>query len=143
MKSNKVAHTSYLIVEDEYYSAVELCEMMKELRPDYHFAGRTEDVEGTIDFLRNNSVDLIISDITLPDGLSFDFLRTAGGSASVIFITAYRKYKPLTAQFNTAAFLLKPVDETKLASALTAFERQQAAGGNNKIYKTIQYPNSL
>ena len=66
----------------------------------------------------HSDVDLILSDIQLGDGLSFDSLRTVPESIPVIFTTAYDHYAVQAFRFNSIDYLLKPIDSEELHAAL-------------------------
>ena len=63
-------------------------------------------------------VDLILSDIQLGDGLSFESLRMVPEAIPVIFTTAYDHYAVQAFRFNSIDYLLKPVDNEELHTAL-------------------------
>ncbi len=65
-----------------------------------------------------HDVDLILSDIQLGDGLSFESLREVPASIPVIFTTAYDHYAVQTFRFNSIDYLLKPIDSKELHAAL-------------------------
>ena len=66
----------------------------------------------------HNDVDLILSDIQLGDGLSFESLRTIPEAIPVIFTTAYDQYAVQAFRFNSLDYLLKPIDADELHAAL-------------------------
>ena len=66
----------------------------------------------------HTDVDLILSDIQLGDGLSFESLRTVPESIPVIFTTAYDHYAVQAFRFNSIDYLLKPIDSEELHAAL-------------------------
>ncbi|MBQ6918030.1 MAG: response regulator transcription factor, partial [Prevotella sp.] len=63
-------------------------------------------------------IDLILSDIQLGDGLSFESLKTVPTAIPVIFTTAYDQYAVQAFQFNSIDYLLKPIDSEELHAAL-------------------------
>jgi DNA-binding LytR/AlgR family response regulator len=63
-------------------------------------------------------VDLILSDIQLGDGLSFESLKTVPTAIPVIFTTAYDQYAVQAFQFNSIDYLLKPIDSEELYAAI-------------------------
>ena len=67
----------------------------------------------------HTDVDLILSDIQLGDGLSFESLREVPASIPIIFITAYDQYAVQAFRFNSLDYLLKPIDNEELHTALT------------------------
>ena len=64
-------------------------------------------------------MDLILSDIQLGDGLSFESLRTVPQSIPVIFTTAYDHFAVQAFRFNSIDYLLKPIDSLELRAALS------------------------
>ena len=71
----------------------------------------------------HTDVDLILSDIQLGDGLSFESLRTVPSAIPVIFTTAYDHYAVQAFRFNSIDYLLKPIDSEELHAALAKVER--------------------
>ena len=66
----------------------------------------------------HSDIDLILSDIQLGDGLSFESLRTVPEAIPVIFTTAYDHYAVQAFRFNSIDYLLKPIDSEELHAAL-------------------------
>ena len=66
----------------------------------------------------DTKVDLILSDIQLGDGLSFESLKTVPTAIPVIFTTAYDHYAVQAFQFNSIDYLLKPIVSEELHAAL-------------------------
>ena len=69
-------------------------------------------------FAGEADVDLILSDIQLGDGLSFESLREVPEAIPVIFTTAYDHYAVQAFRFNSIDYLLKPIDSEELHAAL-------------------------
>ncbi len=113
----------YLIVEDERFAYEELRRMMGRLRPDYELAGHAETVGQTVAFLKANDVDLLLLDIRLADGNSFEIFEQVKVSVPVIFTTAYDEHAIRAFHVNSVDYLLKPVDEADLRRALDKFEQ--------------------
>lgn len=113
-----------LIIEDEQSSAERLKRLLEECDPQYEIAGiLTSNAEVEAFFkTETGPVDLILSDIQLGDGLSFDSLRRISGSIPVIFITAYNHYAVQAFKFNSLDYLLKPIDAAELRAALEKAE---------------------
>lgn len=112
----------YLIVEDERFAYEELKRMMIQLRPDYLLEKHIKTVTGTIDFLKEFQVDLILMDIRLADGNCFEIFNHEEVTTPVIFTTAYDEHAIKAFKLNSIDYLLKPFDEKELATALIKFE---------------------
>jgi len=75
--------------------------------------------EGEIILTTTLDYDLIISDIRLSDGLSFELFKRLNLEIPIIFSTAYDEYALEAFDHNGIAYVLKPVDETRLVNAIS------------------------
>ena len=96
----------YLLVEDERFAYEELKRMMQRLRPSWQLAGWAESVEQAVLLLRQGSLDLMIVDIRLSDGLSFEIFEQCPVDLPVIFTTAYDEYAIKAFKVNSIDYLL-------------------------------------
>jgi len=78
----------------------------------------TESIEW---FLQNEHPDLVLVDIQLSDGLSFEIFEQVEIKSSVIFTTAYDEYALKAFKLNSIDYLLKPIDENELKAAIEKF----------------------
>lgn len=82
-------------------------------------------VEESIAWFQNNShPDLIFLDIQLSDGLSFEIFEQIEIKSAVIFTTAYDEYALRAFKLNSIDYLLKPIDEEELSTAISKFKNQ-------------------
>ena len=81
--------------------------------------------EAIIWFETNNHPDLIFLDIQLSDGLSFEIFEKVEIKSAVIFTTAYDEYALRAFKLNSIDYLLKPIDEDDLETAIIKFKTQQ------------------
>ncbi len=93
-------------------------------------------VEESIDwFSKNEHPDLIFLDIQLSDGLSFEIFEKINIKSAVIFTTAYDEYALKAFKLNSIDYLLKPIDEDDLETAVLKykdrFESTIATGKNS------------
>ncbi len=65
---------------------------MEKLRPDYQLEAWTATVEQTVQFPKYHPVDLMLLDIRLTDGNSFDIFEQIQVTTPVIFTTAYDEH---------------------------------------------------
>jgi len=109
-----------LIIEDERSSADRLRRIIESFGPEYKITAAVESNAEARAFFQagHTEVNLILSDIQLGDGLSFEALREAPASIPVIFTTAFDHYAVQAFKFNSIDYLLKPVDEQELRDAL-------------------------
>ena len=66
--------------------------------------------------------DLIFLDIQLSDGLSFEIFEQIDIKSAVIFTTAYDEYALRAFKLNSIDYLLKPIDEEELETAINKFK---------------------
>jgi DNA-binding LytR/AlgR family response regulator len=82
-------------------------------------------VEESINWFQNNDhPDLIFLDIQLSDGLSFEIFEAVNIKSAVIFTTAYDEYALRAFKLNSIDYLLKPIDEEDLETAISKFKNQ-------------------
>lgn len=82
-----------LIIEDEKHSANHLEKLLKTLDRDCVVERGLESIAESVSWLQNNeSPDLIMMDIRLADGLSFEIFKKTEVKCPVVFTTAYDEY---------------------------------------------------
>lgn len=114
----------YVVIEDERFAYEEIKRMMQKLRPCFDLVGWAEGVEQAVLLLKQGGIDLMLVDIRLSDGLSFDIFEQIATDIPVIFTTAYDEYAIKAFKVNGIDYLLKPIEEHDLEQALCKFERQ-------------------
>jgi DNA-binding LytR/AlgR family response regulator len=113
-----------LIIEDERLAAEKLERLILLARPDWQIIGTIETVEHAVKWLATNSApDLIMMDIQLSDGISFEIFEQVKVAVPVIFTTAYDEYAIRAFKVNSIDYLLKPIDPASLEAALKKFEQ--------------------
>lgn len=131
-----------LIIEDEQSSAQRLKRLLEASSTSCEVIGMVESNAAAIAFFAGEhpSIDLILSDIQLGDGLSFEALRSAPADIPVIFTTAYDQYAVQAFKFNSLDYLLKPIDEAELQVALEKVRnarREVAATSTDAIARLL------
>jgi DNA-binding LytR/AlgR family response regulator len=117
-----------LIIEDEPASAQRLQKMVIEIEPEATVMELLDSISTSVEWLRGHSEpDLVLSDIHLADGLSFEIFRQVNLSCPVIFTTAYDQYAIQAFKANGIDYLLKPVKKTELAEAIRKFRKMQTS----------------
>lgn len=72
-----------------------------------------------IDYLQNQKIDLIFLDINMPKLNGIEFLNVLEQKPKIIFTTAYSEYALESYDYNTADYLLKPIDFKRFLKAVT------------------------
>lgn len=112
-----------LLVEDELSTARQTQRLLRELRPGFEVLTHLESVADTVAWLRENPApDLLLLDIQLSDGSSFDIFREVSVTCPVIFITAYDEHALEAFRVNSVDYLLKPLTRANLARSLDKFD---------------------
>ena len=107
-----------LIIEDEQSSADRLRRMLESEHEILGVCASNAEVRGFFADGNRTDVDLILSDIQLGDGMSFESLREVPAAIPVIFTTAFDHYAVQAFKFNSIDYLLKPIDRDELHAAL-------------------------
>lgn len=113
-----------LILEDEIPAMKKLVYYLTTFFGESVVLDSSRTIKGAIEFLEKNSdYNLILSDIKLLDGSSFEAFRKVETLAPIIFCTAYDEHVLEAFQTNGIAYVLKPYQENELQLALKKYEK--------------------
>ncbi|OLY91238.1 two component transcriptional regulator, LytTR family [Cnuella takakiae] len=132
-----------LIVEDEELAQRKLQKTLGAVDASAKVVGITDSIQSTVGWLQNNpTVDLILMDIELADGQSFEVFNLVDVKAPVIFTTSYDEYALKAFKVNSVDYLLKPVQSEDLQVALDKYKKLAASRGGDvnidSLVKQIQ-----
>lgn len=114
-----------LILEDEQRNFNRLRRQLEEIDTTFHVEGPLANIQESVEWLRTHPTpDLILADIRLSDGLSFDVLRQTAIPSPIIFTTAYDEYAIQAFKYNSFDYLLKPINSEELAEAINKVRRR-------------------
>lgn len=119
------------IIEDEPMAAIDLERTLKKISEEVEVVAKLDSVSSGTDWLSENEVDLILSDIQLGDGLSFDIFRNLDLNTPIIMTTAFDEYALRAFKENSIDYLLKPIDKDELKRA---FEKYKFWKKDNKDF---------
>jgi len=118
--------TNVLIIEDEKLNADRLKRLLKEIKPSIVILDVLDNIADSISWFKNNEFpDLVMMDIRLSDGLSFEILETIKIDCPIIFTTAFDEYAVRAFKFNSIDYLLKPVEKTELENAVQKLDHRK------------------
>jgi two-component system, LytTR family, response regulator LytT len=133
-----------LLIEDEDPAAKRLQKMLKEIEPGANVSDNIVSISSAIKWFAQNPLpDLIISDIQLSDGLSFEIFKAVEILCPVIFTTAYDQYAIEAFKVNSIDYLLKPIKKEELVTAIEKYKKIKPAAASidiNQLLKTFSNP---
>ncbi|HRK81138.1 MAG TPA: LytTR family DNA-binding domain-containing protein [Saprospiraceae bacterium] len=114
---------TFIALDDEPI-ALAIIERYARNVPDLQLVATFTDAAAAAEFLRNNTVDLLLSDINMPDVSGLQFVRDLPDERPmVIFVTAYKEHAHEGFDLNVIDYLVKPVSPERFNTAI-----QKAAG---------------
>lgn len=123
-----------LILEDEVLAARQLRTMIADYDPYATVLATLDSVEASVNWFRQNAPpDLLLADIELVDGQSFDLFEQVSVRCPVIFTTAYDAYALKAFRVNSVDYLLKPIDEPSLRRSLTKLNDLRSLYGSPSV----------
>ncbi|MEO7991928.1 MAG: LytTR family DNA-binding domain-containing protein [Chryseolinea sp.] len=127
-----------LIIEDEPLVAKDLQNRLAILTPDSNVLAVISSVDRARKWFSENAMpDLVLSDIQLSDGISFDIFEKLHLQCPIIFTTAYDEYAIRAFKLNSIDYLLKPIDPKELAAALEKYKALNSKNVVNDQLKTL------
>jgi len=126
-------HIRALIIEDEPNAAEKIQRLLYRYDRSIEVVASLESIADTVEWLQNpaNKYDLILSDIQLTDGLSFDIFKQVAVDKPIIFTTAFDEYAIEAFKLNSIAYLLKPVNLEALTESMQKLETLRNAFSSN------------
>ncbi len=122
-----------IIVEDEKIAVDRLQLLLHEYDNTVKVDACLESVEETIIYLKTKPhPDVMLVDIHLSDGHSFEIFQKYPYNKPVIFTTAYEEYALEAFKMYSIDYILKPVTIEALAAALNKYKNLAASFSNNQ-----------
>jgi DNA-binding LytR/AlgR family response regulator len=123
-----------LIVEDEELAVKKLQKTLTAVDNTAIIVGITDSIHSTVDWMQKNEApDLILMDIELADGQSFEIFSRTEVKSPVIFTTSYDEHALKAFKVNSVDYLLKPVQKEELESALNKYRQLMKISGSRSI----------
>jgi two-component system LytT family response regulator len=113
-----------LIIEDEAAASRRLKKLVKEIEPGAEVINEVDSIESAIVWFSENDLpDLVLMDIHLADGSSFEIFNHVEMKCPVIFTTAYDQYAIDAFRVNAVDYLLKPIKKAELQAAIEKYKK--------------------
>ncbi len=109
--------TTYIIIDDEPL-AHELIKEFCDMLPHLEFKKSCYNAIEAMQFLNNESIDLIFLDLNMPKLTGFEFLKTLTKRPKVIVTTAYKEFALEGYELNISDYLLKPFSFERFVKAI-------------------------
>lgn len=127
-----------ILVEDEK-GAIEVFKSLFELHEkDYSLVAIASNVLDAARLIKECKPDVVILDISLPDGTGFDVLEAVGGiDFEVVFITAHEQFALQAIKNKAFDYLLKPLHSKELHACLLKLKDVIASKQSTTKYKSL------
>ena len=127
-----------VIIDDEPL-ALKILESHIKATPFLELSAQFTNALEAIDFINENSVDLLFIDIQMPDINGFDVIKKLVNKPLVIFTTAYSDYALEGFKSDAVDYILKPVDFEEFSKAVNKAKLWYSAHTNIKTDKSFLF----
>ena len=115
-----------VIIEDEKLASNYLNTLLQNNNLNIEVVKIIDNVKDAIQWLSQNTVDIIFLDIHLGDDTSFLIFEKLKITTPIIFTTAYNQYAIRAFKLNSIDYLLKPIDEDELQGAIKKLQSRMS-----------------
>lgn len=131
-----------VIIDDEHLARKLLVDYVSKL-PNLELIAVCSSATEAIEVLQNNKVDLLFSDIQMPDLTGVELVKSLAIKPVVIFTTAYSEYAIESYELDIIDYLLKPISFERFVQSVNKASKQISLLSNDinkqpKIYITIK-----
>lgn len=133
-----------LVIEDEELAVRKLTKLLLDVDNTIRIVGTAASVRSSVQWLQTNTApDLILMDIELADGQSFEIFEQTPVESPVIFTTSYDEYALRAFKVNSIDYLLKPIKRHELEASLEKHRKlrnpaEAETGGKMAIDALVQ-----
>ncbi|SOS46941.1 LytR/AlgR family response regulator transcription factor [Tenacibaculum dicentrarchi] len=132
-----------IIVDDEKMARVvlnTLCNQIKNLNVVSEFSNAIQ----AIKFLNSNEVDLIFSDIHMPDFNGLDFIKTLKNPPKIILTSSDPNFAIEAFEYDFIVdYLLKPIELSRFEKAIIKAQNYQLKTDSKEVKSTVGYSNDF
>ncbi len=89
----------------------------------------TDSIEG-FKYLNDNSVDLVFTDIAMPQISGIELIQSIKNKTQFVVITSYRDHAIESFELNVIDYLLKPVSFERFTKTIERFKKQRGKNNN-------------
>jgi len=131
-----------LIIEDEDLAVKKLKKTLSSLETQSEVVGVADSIQSSLHWLQSNDApDLILMDIELSDGQSFEIFNRMEVKSPVVFTTSYDEYALKAFKVNSIDYLLKPIQKEDLEAALHKYQEFKTRFGGQESSSPVNMEN--
>lgn len=131
---------SAFIVDDERLARADLISMLTGYK-NIEVVGEAADVDSAAKSIKTLNPDIIFLDIQMPGETGFDLLEKVPLDSKIVFVTAYDEYAIRAFEVNALDYLLKPVNQERLAQTIERLELDKTI--DEEDLSQLDYSDSL
>ncbi|MBP0904065.1 LytR/AlgR family response regulator transcription factor [Mariniflexile gromovii] len=127
-----------VIIEDEKLASDYLETLLQKDSFNINVVKIIDNVKDAIQWLSQNTVDIIFLDIHLGDDTSFSIFDKLHINTPIIFTTAYNEYAIKAFKLNSIDYLLKPIDEDELRASIDKLKNRISNSNSFNVQKILE-----
>ena len=135
--SGNGARTTAIIADDEPRLAHYLAERLAVLWPELVIAGIAENGPDAAALIRAEAPDIAFLDIRMPGLTGLEVARTVAPGTHIVFVTAFDQYAVDAFERAAADYLLKPVEDARLAATIERLRERLRAPGADELQAAL------
>ena len=121
-----------ILADDERLMREQLRARLQEAWPELELIGEARNGEEALTMVAKLRPDLAFLDIRMPGQTGLEVARTIAGCCHIVFVTAYEAHAIEAFEQGAIDYLLKPVDNARLAITVARLKERLAAGRNDE-----------
>ena len=127
-----------VLIEDEDLAVKKLRKTLDAVDSSIEIVGTADSIKSAVEWIKNNPApDLILMDIELADGQSFEIFNLVDVKSPVIFTTSYDEFALKAFKVNSVDYLLKPIQKEELVAAINKYKRLKGADQTNANFDSL------
>lgn len=121
-----------ILADDERLLRDQLRARLQDAWPELELVGEARNGEEALALVASRRPDLAFLDIRMPGQTGLEVARTIAGCCHIVFVTAYEAHAIEAFEQGAIDYLLKPVDNARLAITVGRLKERLAAGQNEE-----------
>ncbi|MES2679590.1 MAG: LytTR family DNA-binding domain-containing protein [Bacteroidota bacterium] len=115
-----------ILVDDEESARDVLENLLQRFCPEVELLAKCDSIKSALVQIAKHEPDLVFLDIVMPDYAGYEIVKFFSDiKFQIIFVTAYDQYAIKAFEVSATDYLLKPIDITRLKSAIVRVKQQR------------------